>query len=69
MIEYFTDLFVQIFAELLVLDENTRKIFIWIFYITGFLSLTAILWYIQPWLLLLLIPAVILGIIWRMKSN
>ena len=69
MFEYFTDLFVQIFAELLVLDDNTRKIFIWIFYIMGFLSLTAILWYIQPWLLLLLVPAVILGIIWRMKST
>lgn len=69
MIEFFTDLFVQIFAELLVLDDHTRKIFIWIFYIAGFLSLTAILWYIQPWLLLLLIPLVILGIIWRMKST
>ena len=68
MIEFFTDFFVQIFAAHLVLNENTRKIFIWIFYIAGFLSLTAILWYIQPWLLLLLVPAVIFGIIWRMKS-
>lgn len=46
MFEYFKDIFVQIFAEFLVFHDNTRKIFIWIFYIAGFLSLTAILWYI-----------------------
>lgn len=69
MFEYFKDIFVQIFAEYLVFNDNARKFFIWLFYIAGFLSLIAILWYIQPWLLLLLVPAVILGIIWRMKSN
>ena len=69
MFEYFKDIFVQIFAEFLVFHDNTRKILIWIFYIAGFLSLTAILWYIQPWLLLLLVPAVIFGIFWRMKST
>ena len=69
MFEFFKDFFVQTFVEYLVFNDTTRKIFIWLFYIVGFLSLIAILWYIQPWLLLLLIPAVIFGIIWKVKST
>ena len=44
MFQYFIDFILHILIERIIFSDYALKIYLWIFYIAGFLSLIAILW-------------------------